>query len=422
MAKKTGKGGNGKSSRQPRAPRAKGARAPRTRTPRASKPAGDGKAVKEKLAVVVTVARRIFTPRFHKNVEVTIPQGRGHPSLDIEVRAKHASKREGKSRAGGKALAGGEAEKHHVFSDHKLLQRLTKKGLSQKQAKQELSMGAKVETEHTSNPKVAKHIARDHLVERPDYYAKLAKMEKSPVIIPENNQDLLELAKKSGKNKEKKPGKERIKELHDAEKEQKHHVREREKRHEKVSIKKRADGDYIVDFQGKNTSEAMVVPGRKTAQKIARLFKRDGAKASPEVDKIRDAAFAARSHTMAIATDNKRVKATIGRLEKLEDILDRDDERAWNIRDTIQRAVVHGDKNVLKRELGMAARLEQRFRREKHERSKKPSSERIAEWIRETSALGSRIAERHSQHARVARTEAVLQRPAVRSRYTSHRR
>lgn len=41
--------------------------------------------------------------------------------------------------------------------------------------------GAKVEKEHTNSLKDAKEIARDHLSERPDYYKKLAKVEKSKI-------------------------------------------------------------------------------------------------------------------------------------------------------------------------------------------------------------------------------------------------
>ena len=42
----------------------------------------------------------------------------------------------------------------------------------------ELEKGVKVEMEHTNDPKLAKEIAMDHLTEDPDYYKKLAKMEK----------------------------------------------------------------------------------------------------------------------------------------------------------------------------------------------------------------------------------------------------
>jgi hypothetical protein len=43
---------------------------------------------------------------------------------------------------------------------------------------QKVEAGAKVESEHTSNPQVAKEIARDHLTEDTNYYEKLKKMEK----------------------------------------------------------------------------------------------------------------------------------------------------------------------------------------------------------------------------------------------------
>ena len=44
-----------------------------------------------------------------------------------------------------------------------------------------IEQGTKVEREHTKSSKLAKEIATDHLGERPDYYKKLAALEKSPV-------------------------------------------------------------------------------------------------------------------------------------------------------------------------------------------------------------------------------------------------
>lgn len=43
---------------------------------------------------------------------------------------------------------------------------------------QELSMGIKVEQEHTDSVRIAMEIALDHLNEIPNYYSKLNKMEK----------------------------------------------------------------------------------------------------------------------------------------------------------------------------------------------------------------------------------------------------
>lgn len=43
--------------------------------------------------------------------------------------------------------------------------------------KEQLAMGVKVEQEHTNDPYIAKIIAKDHLVELPDYYTRLKKME-----------------------------------------------------------------------------------------------------------------------------------------------------------------------------------------------------------------------------------------------------
>jgi len=42
--------------------------------------------------------------------------------------------------------------------------------------------GTKVEKEHTTSSKQAAEIARDHINERPDYYEKIKKMEKSPIV------------------------------------------------------------------------------------------------------------------------------------------------------------------------------------------------------------------------------------------------
>lgn len=39
----------------------------------------------------------------------------------------------------------------------------------------QIEKGAKVEKEHTDNPQIAEEIARDHLVEKPDYYDELSK-------------------------------------------------------------------------------------------------------------------------------------------------------------------------------------------------------------------------------------------------------
>lgn len=49
--------------------------------------------------------------------------------------------------------------------------------VSVEKIKSELEMGMKVEMEHTSSKRIAKQISMDHLVELPDYYTRLAKME-----------------------------------------------------------------------------------------------------------------------------------------------------------------------------------------------------------------------------------------------------
>lgn len=47
--------------------------------------------------------------------------------------------------------------------------------------RKQLSRGIKVELEHTTDPKLAREIALDHLAEMPDYYSRLARMEKGAV-------------------------------------------------------------------------------------------------------------------------------------------------------------------------------------------------------------------------------------------------
>jgi hypothetical protein len=47
----------------------------------------------------------------------------------------------------------------------------------------ELSKGIKIESEHTSNPKIAEEIAEDHIIESPTYYEKLEKVEQKPKPI-----------------------------------------------------------------------------------------------------------------------------------------------------------------------------------------------------------------------------------------------
>ena len=50
-----------------------------------------------------------------------------------------------------------------------------------------VAAGVKVEKEHTKSLRQANEIARDHLSERPDYYEKLDKMEKKPIVKEESS-------------------------------------------------------------------------------------------------------------------------------------------------------------------------------------------------------------------------------------------
>lgn len=51
--------------------------------------------------------------------------------------------------------------------------------VSKDDIRKQLEMGVKVEMEHTTDPDIAREIAMDHLTEAPDYYTKLAEMEKN---------------------------------------------------------------------------------------------------------------------------------------------------------------------------------------------------------------------------------------------------
>lgn len=53
-----------------------------------------------------------------------------------------------------------------------------KHGVELSHIESELKKGIKVEMEHTNDPSIAREIAKDHLMEDPDYYDKLEKMEK----------------------------------------------------------------------------------------------------------------------------------------------------------------------------------------------------------------------------------------------------
>jgi hypothetical protein len=74
------------------------------------------------------------------------------------------------------------------LSDNKTLQDIAKKHSNNKTydkvllgLKQQLTMGLKVEVEHTNNKNEAKEVAMDHLFEDPKYYTKLRKMETNEV-------------------------------------------------------------------------------------------------------------------------------------------------------------------------------------------------------------------------------------------------
>lgn len=68
--------------------------------------------------------------------------------------------------------AGGKADKATPESVAK------KHGVSVDQINKEIEMGIKVELEHTDDKELAREISLDHLMEMPDYYTRLKKMEK----------------------------------------------------------------------------------------------------------------------------------------------------------------------------------------------------------------------------------------------------
>lgn len=79
------------------------------------------------------------------------------------------------------------SEKRELQKEGKLLnvktpspEQAAKKGkVSLKDFMAQLKQGIKIEKEHTTNAKVAREIALDHLGERPDYYKRLKKVEES---------------------------------------------------------------------------------------------------------------------------------------------------------------------------------------------------------------------------------------------------
>jgi hypothetical protein len=64
-------------------------------------------------------------------------------------------------------------------ADNKSVKDIAKKfGVTVAKINKELKMGIEVEYEHTNSENMAKEIAMDHLMEIPDYYTRLKKMEK----------------------------------------------------------------------------------------------------------------------------------------------------------------------------------------------------------------------------------------------------
>ena len=58
-----------------------------------------------------------------------------------------------------------------------------------------VEIGAKTEFEHNKNLDKARQVARDHIAERPDYYQKLKKMEKSHISMKEMDMSGMPMSK-----------------------------------------------------------------------------------------------------------------------------------------------------------------------------------------------------------------------------------
>lgn len=73
---------------------------------------------------------------------------------------------------GVESISGGRAQ---GISTQRLVKAINKMRVD---GKQQIEMGIKVEMEHTHDPVVSEEIVRDHLVEFPDYYTYLDRMER----------------------------------------------------------------------------------------------------------------------------------------------------------------------------------------------------------------------------------------------------
>ena len=93
-------------------------------------------------------------------------------SVKKYLAALHANANESINEMEDDQIKGGLADKQTPDSVAK------KFNISIQKINKQLNMGKKVEQEHTRNPAIAKEIALDHLVEIPDYYTRLDKMEK----------------------------------------------------------------------------------------------------------------------------------------------------------------------------------------------------------------------------------------------------
>ena len=64
-----------------------------------------------------------------------------------------------------------------MYDARELYTYMEKKGYSHAEVSKQLTDGIKIEMEHTSDPKIAKVIAMDHIVEFGTYYTALKEME-----------------------------------------------------------------------------------------------------------------------------------------------------------------------------------------------------------------------------------------------------
>lgn len=116
--------------------------------------------------------------KLYGNVDISSPKSQEEKDLDKQISDVFSQINEivfekkriksNKMETGGELIEGG-------LSDNMTIKEIADlHGVSVEEIKSQLSKGVKVEKEHTNNNKIATEIAKDHLVENPDYYDRLS--------------------------------------------------------------------------------------------------------------------------------------------------------------------------------------------------------------------------------------------------------